>query len=162
MIATEMAVPFKTVKLGLCKTADQYRKALRKAGCELSRVAEAVLDIPDFTCAVEETELYLVNLSALDLGFNGVVSYGELLHSAPAMGLSLCPPEVGPALRLAYDDQLNGEWLVIAMRGICNPIGDLFAFGVGCDDGRLWLDTWNAQPGDLWYPYRRFVFVRPR
>ena len=111
---TALVIPvFKTIKLGLFKTAETYISEMRKAGCSVSRPADGILRNPEFTCAVEEIELDLVNLSGTELGFRGVVSYAEILDRASEIGLSVCPAEVGPALRLAYTDQRGDEWLVI-------------------------------------------------
>jgi hypothetical protein len=152
---------FKTIKLGLCGTPDSYRTEMRKAGHCVSAAANDILRSPEISCEAEEVEVDLVNVSVADLGFKSLARYGEICESAIELGFLLCPAEVGPALRLAYNDQPCGEWLVIGMHAITNE-GERFAFGVGHDEDGLWLDTWGGHPADLWSPVRRFVFVRPR
>ena len=54
------------------------------------------------------------------------------------MGLELCPAEVGPGLRLAYENQPLGERLIIATKPFTNSGNDLDLFvmevsgGGGC------------------------------
>jgi hypothetical protein len=139
---------FKVIKLGICKTLDRYRTEMRKAGHCISATANDILGSGEITFALSETEVDLVKLSVADLGFKGVARYSEICESALEVGFLLCPAEVGPALRLTYNDQPRGEWLVIGMQTIPND-RDLFAFGVG-HEGGLWLDTWGGHPGDFW------------
>jgi len=48
----------------------------------------------------------------------------HIYAAAKERGLELCPAEVGPQLRLQYQDQLD-EWLVIGMEPILGPDGTL-------------------------------------
>ena len=103
---------WKTVKLGVFKTADAYRKALEQGRRRSGEWVNDFLGQPAYTCAREETDVDLVVLSVEDLGFKKGALYSQICEKALAAGLDLCPAEVGPALRLAYDDQPPGERLI--------------------------------------------------
>ena len=77
------------------------------------------------------------------------------------MGLDLCPAEVGPALRLAYENQPRGERLIIATKPFADSGDelDLFVMEVS-GGGGLWLRG-DCGPSDrYWEPDRCFVFMR--
>ena len=155
--AAEMPV-WKTVKLGTCKTPDEYRKALKSAGRRIGDWGDDILG--RITCSKKEIDLDLVVLSVADLGFKSGARYADICAKAVELGLELCPAEVGPALRLQYGDQPNGEWLRIAMEAITGRDGHLDIFNVEHDDDGLWLDGYDGHPGLVWYADRRFVFGR--
>ena len=139
VIETQFPI-WKTVKLGVYKTADAYRKAL-EAGKHLS--GEWVSDLfgkPACTCASEETDVDLVVLSVADLGFKEGALYSQICEKALAMELELCPAEVGPALRLAYENQPRGERLIIATKPFTDSGDDLDLFVMevsGCSAARF-------------------------
>jgi hypothetical protein len=154
---------WKTVRLGVYKTADAYREALQASK---HRCGEWVTDLfgkPACHCASEETDVDLVVLSVEDLGFKEGALYSEICEKAQDVGLELCPAEVGPALRLAYENQPRGERLIIATTPFADSGEelDLFAMEVS-GGGGLWLRG-DCGPADrYWEPDRRFVFVRRR
>jgi hypothetical protein len=149
---------WKTVKLGTCKTPDEYRKALKKAGRRIGDWGDDILG--RISCSKEEVGLDLVVLSVADLGFKSSARYADICAKAIELGLELCPAEVGPALRLQYGDQPKGEWLRIAMEAITDRGGGLHIFRVEHDDVGLWLIGADGRPGDVWSAGRRFVFGR--
>lgn len=152
----EMPV-WKTVKLGTCKTPDEYRKALKKAGRRTGDWGDDILG--RISCSKEENDLDLVVMSVGDLGFKDGAKYSDICAKAVELGLELCPAEVGPALRLQYGDQPSGEWLRIAMEAITGRGGDLYVFYVVRDVGDLWLGGYSGHPDDVWDARSRFVFV---
>jgi hypothetical protein len=97
-------------------------------------------------------------MSVAGLGFEEETRYDAICERAKERGFELCPPEVGPQLRLQYKDQPSGEWLAIAMEAISISDGDLNVFHVEHDGDGLWLCSFYGGPGDLWYPDYRFVF----
>jgi len=46
------------------------------------------------------------------------------MHHGEKARLALCPPTVGPALRLALADQYHGQWLYVGMEGVKLPPPD--------------------------------------
>lgn len=151
---------WKTIKLGTLKNADEFRKALKKDGFKIGDWGNDILGKPAFTVSSEEEEIQLANVSVADLGFKNGANYGDICAKAKALGLELCPNEVGPQLRLQYKDQPKGECLRIAMKPITDSDGDLNIFSVG-HDVVLWLDGNYGSYGisdNFWNASSRFVF----
>jgi hypothetical protein len=103
---------WKTIKLGCGpKTADDFRKAVKSAGMKIGDWANDILGKPAFTATTSETEVELVVASVAELGFKDGATRKDIYVRAQEFGLDLCPPEVGPQLRLQYTDQSKGEGL---------------------------------------------------
>ncbi|MFZ2556178.1 MAG: hypothetical protein WAZ27_04580 [Minisyncoccia bacterium] len=149
---------WKTVKLGTCKTPDEYRKALKKGSYRIGDWGNDILG--KTPCAEEEQEVDLINLTVGELGFGKGASYKDICARAVELGLELCPAEVGPALRLSYKDQPRGEWVVIAMEAITDRDGGLRVFDVDHGGDELWLHGSIGHPDFHWHSDSRFVFVR--
>ena len=152
---------WKTVKLGIYKTADAYRKALEAGKHRSGDWVNDFLGKPACNCAGEETDVDLVDVSVHDLGFKEGALYSQICEKALAMGLELCPAEVGPALRLAYENQPRGERLIVATKPFTELGDDLDLFSMEVSGGGgLWLRG-DCGPSDrFWEPYHHFVFVR--
>ncbi len=105
-------------------------------------------------------EIELVKISVEELGFKDGATRKYIYAKALSLGLELCPAEVGPALRVAYTDQLKGEYLLIGMEPITDSFGDPFVFSVNHYGGGLWLGTDDGEPDDFWYGYSQWVFRR--
>jgi hypothetical protein len=113
---------FKTIPLGLQKNADEYREALLKTGHRVSDWADDMLGkLPFCTKRGSLTDLVVVTVTELGLSETG--QYKDICARSLEMGFQLCPAEVGPALRLVYQDQPEGEWLNIAMECSLAPAG---------------------------------------
>jgi hypothetical protein len=103
-----------------------------------------------------------VVLSVLELGFYRSAKYKDLCAKAPELGLQLCAAEVGPALRLSYQDQPGGERLRIAMTAIAGLYGCYDSiFEVVHEEDELWLGGNCGDPDICRSARSRFVFVRP-
>lgn len=156
-VPTEYPV-WKTVKLGLHKSPDDYRAAIKSAKQKIGSWGDDILG--RITCSQEETDVDLVVLSVGDLGFKDGARYADICAKAVELGLELCPAEVGPALRLQYDDQPRGEWVLIAMEAITDRYGYRSIFNVAHGGGELWLSGHGGCPGCFWSAEYRFAFVR--
>jgi len=153
---------WKTIKLGTgLKTADDFRRALKDDGFNISDWASDILGKPAFKAADEDTEVDLVKVTVAELGFKNGARHNQIYERAKELGLGLCPPEVGPQLRLQYQDQPNGEWILVAMEPIVASDGSPCVFGVGRGGSGLWLDSDWGNPDGFWYPDDRWVFCRP-
>ncbi len=153
---------WKTITLGTHKDQKALMAALKTAKCKVSDYANDLLGKPAFTLASEQTEVDLVVSSVKELGFEGNATYAQITARALELGLELCPAEVGPALRLAYNDQPRDEWLRIAMEAITNSDGGPYIFSVEHGNDELWLSWSCGYPDYVWGPDYRFVFVLPR
>ena len=149
---------FMIVKLGTgLKTADEFRSAFVSGGCQISDWASDILN--KVVVATKETELELVVASVAELGFKKGAKYSDICDQIKELGHDLCPAEVGPQLRLQYENQPNGEWLRVAMEPIEDSGGDLGVFLVRRGDDDQWLSTHYVSPGLVWIPEDVFVFA---
>ncbi len=119
--------------------------------------AEKMLRSKDFVAQKTKEKINLVRLSVADLGFPSGASTEQIYQAAEKLSLELCPPEVGPHLRLQYEDQPKGEYIAIAMKPIMTD-GSLCVFAVRRHDGGLWLHSNGAGPADQWDGSSQFVF----
>lgn len=132
----------------------------------ISNYARSMLQKPEFTINSKSEKLNLIKLKVQDLGFPGSATTDEIYKRANELGLELCPPEVGPHLRLNYEkvfsrEQAKGKYFRIAMKQITGLNGDPDGFDVNrSDDGKRWLSTYWAEPDDSWNPENEFIFSR--
>ena len=87
--------------------------------------ANSVLEQPAFTIATEETEVDLVVVSVSELGFQYRATRAQIYQRAQEFGLELCPPEVGPQLRLQYQEQHEDESLLVGIEPMDVSDGNL-------------------------------------
>src|SRR5262245_13866204 len=175
-IALETAI-WKTITVGGSKGVDAIRQAMDSAPCPIliGDEADEILGRPAFPFNKTPFELDLVVLSVFDLGFGDLTSRNDIelgasVEASPrdiyaraaSLGFSLCPAEVGPALRLNYLDQPLGEFLHIAMKPVARYSGELIDFTVGNGGAGLMLVGGNGHPDVTLPGATRFVFVRPR
>jgi hypothetical protein len=161
--ASEIPV-WKTITLGEYKDAIAVRAALYVAPCPigLGAWADEILGRPDFPFTKTRAELDLVLISVADLGFaNDGVSLRDINARALAMGLELCPADVGPVLRPTYLNQPRGEFLHVAMKPVTLFSGELVDFTLGNDGARLLLIGGDGRSEVILPGAVRFVFVRP-
>ena len=155
---------WKTIKLGTgFKTADDFRGAIKSAGMFIVNLGNEILNFHAFTVSTEETEVDLVVVSNAELGFNGGAKLEDTCARALELGLELCPNEVGPQLRLQYEDQPYGGLIIVTdlidsgLRLVFNVSRD-----GGGDVGRRFLSGSYDSPRDFWSADSRFVFCRRR
>lgn len=119
---------WKSVRLGRFKTPTGYRDALVSKKRHIDHWADDIL--PRIPCSQTEVEINLVLLSVGALGLPDNTIYSDLCAKAAELGLGLCPAEVGPALRLDYADQPDGEWIQIAMLPVTDSDDEHCFFGL--------------------------------
>lgn len=154
---------WKTIKIGTSFEADEtFRQALNNRGFKINDWADDMLENSGVTAASKEVELDLVKATVAELGFKKGTRRDQIYVRAKQFGFEFCPSEVGPQLRLQYQDQLNGEWIFIAMEPMFISDGLLMVFCLGHDDSGLWLRGHDGNPGIFWGPDSQWVFVRPR
>jgi hypothetical protein len=153
---------WRTTTLGSHKGVDSYRDALDAAKMKIGDAADEILGRPAFHYVREKTEVELTLVSVAELGVESESPLSEVYQRATQLGLALCPPEVGPQLRLDYRDQPVGESLLIAMEPVKTYYGEptilsLINFGSG-----LALVGSDGRPASMVSGYLRFVFALPR
>ena len=117
MSRSEEALPefkvWKTIRLGVYKDTDAYRKALKKKGINISRWADDTLGKIDV--AAVEREIDVVKIYSGQLGFTTAARRDTIYGRAFSIGFEPCMPEIGPLLREEYMDQPVGEWIIVGM-----------------------------------------------
>jgi len=157
----EGRLKFKTIRLesGLKQAAD-YRKALQKGNYHLSEWTDDLLSRMKPSERKKETNLKLVILSVADMGFKQGATTREIYARAKELGLELASAEAGPELRLQYDEQPKGDYVLIGMESIADRDGRPRVFSVHRDDdGGAWLHGNSGPPDDWWTPGNRWAFV---
>lgn len=135
------------------------KKQLEEAGIYVSSWASDILSKVKFG---KKRKVKIVVKSVKELGFTNMAKYEDVCKKIIELGYELCPSEVGPALRLAYKDQPNDEWLWLAMESVVDAYGVLGVFYVVHGDGGLWLDGGSGNPCTLYNPDNQFVCLVPR
>lgn len=157
--AVSQSLPtWKTIKLGTYKSVSEIREALKTKGFRTSEWGDVALG--QIVLSPAETEIELVTATVEQLGFKDAAVYGTIMNRIQELGFSLCPPEVGPELRLQYPDQPEGEWLLIAMNPIAGSDGTHRVFNVVANDGSRWLLGGFGSTSRWWHRGARWVFVR--
>jgi hypothetical protein len=154
---------WRTIKLGTgLKTNDDFWYALHNKGFACS----ADIIFKPFMVATQETEVDLVKVTAVELGFRNEVRREQIYQRARELGLELCPAEVGPQLRLQYRNQPKEESIIVAMEPIINTDSDgaPYLFMVdGAGRHNAIRGQLNAIRGNIDFdPTETWVFVRPR
>ncbi len=154
---------WKTIHLGTGpKTPGDFREALKDNEINLNHWANDILGQPAFTVATKETEIDLVKVTLAKLGFENDTNRDQICERAKELGLELCPAEVGPQLRLQYQDQPNDEWVLIGMEPIPNSDGNPNVFGMVYLVSELWFfSTWGFS-NRVWSDVFQWVFCLPR
>jgi hypothetical protein len=132
----------------------------------ISSYARSMLQKPEFTVINKPAKITLIRLKIQDLGFRYSPTADQLYSRAKKLGLELCPPEIGPHLRLNYQEvfrreQPKDEYLFIGMKKIVDSYGNLRVFHV-ChnDDDLRELDSRWTEPEHKWFLASEFVFAR--
>ena len=149
------------------RTADDFLVALIAAGCKVSDNIREMFRQPEFVVADQKIELELVVRSAKELGSARCVNWlTDVYQLAREQGLELCPPEVGPRVRLAYDQSMVNknkprEMILVGMEPINNSSGEPCIWDITMDMDYtpclygLHIDTEHPFSSD-----QRFIFCR--
>ncbi|MEK7498721.1 MAG: DUF4114 domain-containing protein, partial [Patescibacteria group bacterium] len=109
-----------------------------------------------------QVDVELVKITPVDLGFKDGVAYGDILNRALGLGLSIAPAEVGPQLRLQYQDQPFNEDIYIAMDPIIDSdkvVAQAVFWLTRFENERI-LNFANGGLSVLWGGTKQLVFVR--
>jgi len=152
---------WRTIKLGTgLKTAEDFYKYFRNNRLNIDIYASDIISKPAFTVAPRETVLNLIVVRVAELGFKKGATREQIFARAKEWGLTLCPAEAGPQLRLQYRDQPNNDELFIAMDPIAGSMGYLSLFKLIRENSTFLLSGYSASPACVWSPSARFVFSR--
>jgi hypothetical protein len=164
----EISPPFfpawRTLKLGTGpNTAAGFNSVLKNNCHQVSVAALKLLEQTDLLGLHGETRVELAVVSVTDLGFEGGATRADIYCRAQERGLSICPPSVGPQLRLQYSPQPRDEYLYVAMEPI-KVDGSSRVYTVFTRGSESWLCAdvcdGNTLGSSIWSADRCVVFVR--
>ena len=152
-------------------TASELLEELQRNAISLNESAERLFASELFTTSAARYVVTTVELTVLDLGFPHGATTGELSARAGALGLGLCPIELGPHLRLQYLDQPEGYWgqperthqapsgsITIASEPLSDDDDVPKGFYLRRIKGVLWLRGYRSGPEHSWEPDDHFIF----
>ncbi len=165
-----MAIPvFKTIKVGVNKSADQFRQIFVKSKIKTADLADRMLDCISYT--QKETELDLVYFSTYDIipGDMSNPKVRNVYDVALALGLKKCPADVGPQLRVDYQEKAGQGSTIIGMepwpagyKGGTQPNMHI-AFSIYCipPNDRVLSINPHMSPDCSVDAFTHFIFVKP-
>ncbi len=160
----------RTVTVGGLSKSELLQELQRNA-IAMNESGERLLTSDHFTTSATRYGVTTVELTVRDLGFPRGATIAQIYASAGALGLGLCPLELGPHLRLQYLDQPEGYWGQ-PVRGHQAPCGSLTIASEQLTDddafpkgfylrriqGVLWLRGYRSGPEHVWEPDDHFIF----
>lgn len=132
---------------------------LRSLSISMNTQAETLLTVLPEPVR-KPVNLSTVTLSVRQLGFSSGTTSEGLYARACKLGLSLCPLEPAPYLRLQYLDQPEGHWIIVASIPPSGRNGLPTGFYLRRLEDGLWLRGYTADPEHVWDPEDHFVFCR--
>jgi hypothetical protein len=114
---------WRTIKLGTCKTPDEYRTALKKARYRIGDWGNDILG--KTSCSQDETKVNLVVISIKELGFNK----GAYYESICAKTLQTTRTATPASSRLSTTAASSGS---MPMTGIPRSSGELTTASCSC------------------------------
>jgi hypothetical protein len=147
---------------------------LQRNGIQLNEYARNLFAHGGFTTSPVTSSIATVELSVVNLGHGRGATIARIHERAAELGLTLCPLELGPHLRLQYLDQPEGHLghppskhrappgsITVASRPLTEDHETPKGFYLRRIDGVLWLRGYRSAPDDIWNPEDRLVFCRP-
>ncbi|MFB2585856.1 hypothetical protein [Herbiconiux liukaitaii] len=147
----------------------QLLAALQSRGVLLNAHAETLLAHPVFDQRSGEP-IRVVERMVADLGFAGGATLPEIFSASVDQGLSLCPPDTGPYLRLTWAAQAHSSNSVLsagqspegALVVASVPLSDDDEYPKGCYlrvvEGQQWLRGYRCDDLYVHSPADRFAF----
>ena len=152
---------WRTITFGTYRGVNAYREALAVAKIKIGNAADEILGRPAFPYVRGNKDVQLTVVSAAELGVESESALADVYNRARQLGLVLCPPEVGPQLRLDYRDQPLGKSLTIAMEPITTHSGDRTILSLANFHSGLALLGSDGRSEYMVPRYVRFVFAIP-
>ena len=160
----------RTVQLGGL-TKSELLEQLQRNAISMNECAERLFASERFTTSATRYSVTTVDLTVHDLGFPQGAIIGDIYARAGALGLSLCPLELGPHLRLQYLDQPEGYWgkpdrqhqapsgsITIASEKLTEDDDFPKGFYLRRIKGTLWLRGYRSGPEHIWELDDHFIF----
>jgi len=155
-------------------TKSELLRELQRPSISLNESGERLFASDHFTTSEIRYSVTTVELTVRDLGFPRGATIAEITMRARALGLGLCPIELGPHLRLQYIDQPEGYWgqplrrhqapcgsITIASEKLTEDDDFPKGFYLRRIKGVLWLRGYRSGPEHVWEPDDHFIFHQP-
>ncbi|MCC6639265.1 hypothetical protein IT409_01755, partial [Candidatus Falkowbacteria bacterium] len=150
------------------RSKDQLIHEIKNLGNEISKDALLMMEVmaqgEDFKASEKNQNqvLKIIELSVEDLGFSEKAFAAKVFERAVELGLQLCPAEIGPELRIKYQNQKEGEDVYVGMMPIRIGYGqDALVFSVDRRHQKSLLSIGYFSFDFRWHMNHRVVFVMP-
>jgi hypothetical protein len=163
----------RTVSVGSL-TKLELMEELQRNNILMNAAAEELFASTLFTTSDTRSAMTTVELTVGDLGFPQGTTIAAISARAGALGLGLCPLELGPHLRLQYRDQPEGHWgqpvrhhhapagsLTVASEPLTDDDAVPKGFYLRRIKGMLWLRGYRSGPEHVWEADDHFIFRQP-
>jgi hypothetical protein len=152
-------------------TKSELMEQLHRNAISMNESAERLFASDHFTTSETRYSVTTVELTVRDLGFAQGATINEIYARAAALGLGLCPLELGPHLRLQYLDQPEGYWeqpvrqhqapsgsITIASEKLTEDDDFPKGFYLRRIKGELWLRGYRSGAQHVWEADDHFIF----
>ena len=160
------------IRIGGATKAELLR-SLANARVEINQAGQQLFADDRFQTLELPSIVESVQTTAEGLGLQNGGTLTEIAKAAAAAGLSLCPLELGPRLRLALRDQAEGSEgfaltrhkappgsITVASAPLSEDDETPKGFYLRRTEGTLWLRGYRSWSGHLWEPADVFIFAR--
>jgi len=139
---------WRTLRIGMHKKPKEFDAAFKAKDIKVggSWTMEA---LETMTCVSAPFDIELVNVSAEDIDVPEGSTFEEICNKAEHLGLSVCPIEAGPELRLQYLNQPVSDLLFVATppfeisSATLNPFQGIFF--LTRDDHEAWINVYDVK-----------------
>jgi len=152
---------FKTITIGDYDSVQKIGAELIKRNFVFSDQCQVVMSNIEVSKEKKEIKLFVTTIK--ELTGKNKANYIEVVDAVISKGYKLCPAEVGPQLRLQYDDQTYNDWLRILMEPISlwGKGKKIFALShTRKSDTNHWNVNIDAQPTRALFGAHRVVFCK--
>jgi hypothetical protein len=146
---------WKKITVGNFNDTKEISVALGKKEVDFES-SELILNEIPISTEIKTLDLALVSLK--DIGVTNLDKWNSVFDQAEKLGLLACPPEIGPQLRLQYEQQ-PGEIDLIGMHGLVAPDGTYHIFSLWRSELGMHMDTIDPLNEVGLYEDANFVFV---
>jgi len=140
-------------------SADELLLRLTRDKVDLNAYAALLFAHSPFWEPTTPRQLTVVTASAATLGCDGGAVLADVLRAAEARGLTACPMDLAPWLRLAWMDQPDASKVTVACEPPFSDPAYPTGWYLGREGERRWLRGYRASSDWWWRPDSVFAFV---
>lgn len=163
----------RTVSLG-GMSKDELLAELENRGIQLNEAGRKLFAHGKFTTSPASFSIETVELAVANLGYERGATFAQIKGRGAELGLTMCPLELGPHLRLQLLDQREGYVghppskhrappgsITVASDPLSDDYETPKGFYLRRIEGLLWLRGYWSASDDVRSPEDRLVFCRP-